>query len=124
MSETKAAEPKRFSLVLKREVVELEGPSGVEAYYVEELDGVDRDSYLNLLGKKTRYDNAGKPVGLKTFDGLHVALVGLSLHKADGALVAKGVIEKYPAGVIEALFDMAQDLSVLTEATKTEVGND
>ena len=113
-----------FSLVLKEVPVTLQTKSGEQNVFLRELSGKSRDEYLSLLGKKMRYDSDGKPSGLKSFDGLHVALVALCLFDERSKAIPSSVIEQYPASVVEALFDAAQDLSKVTEATAVELGND
>jgi hypothetical protein len=112
-----------FSLVKKELPVTLETASGSKTIYLRELSGKDRDAYLKILGAKMRFDDEGKPQGLKSFDGLHIPLVSLSLYSEDGKRVPTSEIEEYPAAVVEALFDAAQDLSAINKATTTESGN-
>lgn len=113
----------QFSLVKKEQAVFLETSTGMKTVYLRELSGKDRDTYLEFMGEKLRYNDEGKPVGLKSYDGLHITLVALSLYGEDGKRVPKTEIEEYPAQVITALFDAAQELSEVSKATTTDLGN-
>lgn len=112
-----------FSLNLETIPVKING----EQYLLVELDGRERDHYLNSLGNRVRIGPNGQPTGMKTFDGLQASLVAASLRKVvDGAReqVDAATVQKWPARVVDALFKEAQRLSALDEKTEEEVGKD
>lgn len=114
----------RFSLVRKQVVITLDTEGGSHKVFIRELTGKDRDGYLSYLGKKMRYDSEGKPQGMKSFDGLQIALLVKCLYDEDDHRVKESVIEAYPAAVVTALYEVAEELSALTDGAAEEVGND
>lgn len=108
-------EPLRFELRLNRRDVVLVDPETDEEknYYLLELDGTERDGYLNTVSSRIRVGADGKGQ-VKNFDGFQATLIAKSLHDADtNEKVQLKVIQKFPAKVQGALFKAAQDLSGL-----------
>jgi len=100
---------------------------GGEAYVLIELDGKERDKYLNVLGGRLRHGADGKPGGVRNFDGLQASLIAASLRKVDGEEkkpVPLNTIQGWPARVVTGLFEAARDLSALDEKEKDEGKND
>lgn len=112
-----------FSLQRKSESVVLEFPDGAKTYTIRELSGKERDIYTSMLSGKMRFDQNGKPAGMKDFAGLQIGLLELALVDEEGKPVKKGTIESWPSSAIEGLFKKAQQLSALTSATADEAGN-
>lgn len=118
-----------FSLTRQQKPVTIDG----DAYMLVELDGKDRDKYLNSVGARLRSE--GKTQSVKNFEGLQASLVTASLRKqaSDGAfteLVPIATIQSWPARVVKTLFDAARELSALddddgdSEEDQNEKGND
>lgn len=98
-------------------------------YVLIELDGKERDRYLQDVGKRIRTNREGNAAGVKNFDGMQAFLVSLSLKKEAGGGDREDVpvttIQKWPAKVVSALFDKARELSALgKEEGEDEEGND
>ena len=125
MSDAKALS---FELELHERPVTIGG----EAYVLVELDGKQRDRYLNGLGSRLRVAKDGKAAGVKNFDGLQASLVAASLKRIifDGGRepVTVATIQAWPAQVVSGLFDAAKVLSALgdedEDEDKDKEGND
>ena len=77
-------EPVEFELSLEQFPLFLKDPDGKRnGYVIQELDGEERDRYLNTLRGRFDHGPDGRVAGLKSFDGLQTNLVSLSLHYAD-----------------------------------------
>jgi len=114
----------RFRLVVGTLPVVLEGEDGKETHYeIREMMASARDKYLDQLGDRMKVDSAGKMSGIRKFDGLQASLLCQCLFDAEGHLVPKEVIQKWPAGVVSGLFDEAQKLNKLS-TTKEEAGDE
>jgi len=117
-----------LKLSLKRQVVEVElekEDGSIQECLLYELNGADRDKYLSTINKTMRYDEAGKPVGLSSFDGLQSGLLRLCLFdKATGESLSSSDIQSFPARVVNALFTKAQEMNGLNEEGVEAVKND
>jgi len=98
-----------------------------EAYVLVELDGKERDKYLNNVGGRVRTNKDGTPAGVRDFDGLEASLIAGSLRKIENGErvpVDVATIQGWPARVVSALFKAAKDLSALGDEKKDDRGND
>lgn len=114
---------KKFSLKLKTVDVEIESAGGeTKIYQIRELNGRDRDKFMRVLTSMLDFapDGTAKP---KRADGLELELVSLSLF-LNGAVVPREELEEWPATVIEALAEVASEISDVNTKKKTEAGND
>lgn len=105
----------RFDLKLGRQNVELNDPNTgqVKLYYLQELDGTERDAYLNTVSSRIVVGKDGKST-VRNFDKFQTNLIAKSLYSAETeTLVPAADIQKFPARVVSALFKLAQDLSGL-----------
>lgn len=93
-------------------------------YALRELDGTERDRYLNLLAARTKVGKDGKPQGIKDFKDLQADLVSKSLLDDNGENVPTNMIQKWPVSVQAKLFKMAQKLSALEDESEKEAKND
>ena len=101
-----------FTLSLAEKSVVIDG----EGYVLRELDGKERDTYLNDLSARTRIGANGKPAGVKDFVGLHAGLLAKALKKVVGNErqdIDKKAIQSWPASTVSKLFDIAKELSGL-----------
>ena len=117
--------PMKLSLKLTEVPVTLERGDGTEVKYVlRELSGKGRDRYLSRMSNRLKYNNAGKPVGMKSFDGLQASLLILCLYNEDDALVTEEELQVWPASAQDALFQKAQEISALNTEGEEEAKND
>ncbi len=115
----------KFSVKLKSVPVIIEDNADVEhKFTMKELTGKERAVYLGEMGSKMTFDDAGKPTGLSSFEGLQSGLLALCLFDENEKPVEKDVLESYPAGVLSSLFAAAQELSGLTAAAQEQAKND
>lgn len=131
--EKKSEQPSRvFPSVLKYDLeratvpVELKDPKTgtVLNYTLQELDGLERDQYLNELANRMKVGKDGKPQGIRDFKDLQAKLVSRSLVNEKGENVLVAVIQKWPVHVQKGLFDTAQKLSALEEASEKDAKNE
>lgn len=99
-----------------------------EDYVLIELDGKERDRYLNGLAKRIRTSPDGKSQTVKEFDGLQGSLIVASLRKVtpEGLRpVDIKTVQTWPARVVKGLFQAAKDLSALNDdEDENSEGND
>lgn len=113
----------KFSLRRKQEEIEIEDLDGqASTYYLRELSGAARDKYLNRMKDRMKFDDKGKPCGIKSFDGLQSSLLQETLYDSENKLVERKVLDQFPASVLDALYTKSQELSALDE--KEEIKND
>ena len=115
----------KFSLVLKEVSVCVSDAEGVEqTYTLRELTGKQRDTYLNKMGDRMKFNEAGKTEGLSNYEGLQSGLLSLSLRDGNGELVKEVVLQGWPASVLSDLFDVAQELSGLDKGAEAKAKNE
>ena len=108
---------KEFKVVLESEGVET-------PYLLREMNGKERDSHLTSIADRMKYDAKGNVKGLKSFDGLHAALLTRTLFTEDGKPVSVDVIQDFPASVVSKLFDKSQEINALDDDSAKEAKND
>ena len=114
----------KFSLVLKEVPVSVTDAEDVESTYVlRELTGRERDVYLNKMGGRMKFNEAGKTEGLSDYEGLQSGLLSLCLRDGGGDLVKDKVLQEWPASVLSELFDVAQELSGLDKGAEAKAKN-
>lgn len=85
-----------------------------EEYELREMKASARDKYVDALSTRISKDASGNPI-IKKFDGMQADLLCLTLYKkADGALVVKEEIQKWPTTAVSQLFEAASNLNRLT----------
>jgi hypothetical protein len=90
-------------------------------YVLSELDGMERDSYLNDIGNRMHVGTDKKSTVVKNFSGMQAFLVSLSLRVVEtGKNVPVETIQKWPARVIKKLHDLAVEFSALGEGGKKD----
>lgn len=117
-------EPLKFSLVLKEVEVVLSTSEGDKKYILRELSGEVRDKYLASMADRMKYDDKGKPSGVKNFHGLQASLLSLCLINEEGKTVSVMDLQKFPASVQSALFEKANELSALNKEGQEEAKNE
>ena len=114
-----------FSLKLEEIPIELIDVDGVKHDCVMRgLDGAGRDSYLNNMGGRMKFNAAGKTEGLSDYKNLQSGLLTLCLFDETGKNIPLATLQTYPATVLEALFEEAQKLSGLNKGAEAEAKND
>lgn len=114
-----------FNLKRAEEPVTLVSPDGTKNQFtLRELTGQERVAYQNTMAKNVRTDTTGKPVGLKSFDGIETELIAASLYDAAGAKVNIQYIMQFPSKVQQGLFDAARKLSGLDDKAEETAKND
>ena len=114
-----------FELEFESLPVRIRNPQSgeVEEYLLVELSGVDRDKYMNLMGK--RLVVVGKGSKISDYTNLEAELISRSLKHVDsGKFVAVDKIKHWPAKVISKLFKEAQRISGLDAEATAEAKND
>lgn len=113
-----------FKLERKERPLTIDG----ESYVLQELDGKERDRYLNSLVGRMRTDDKGKPGSIKNFEGLQGTLIAASLRKIEpeGRIHVKlETIQSWPSSLVRRLFDVAKEISSIEEDQDDEKeGND
>ena len=108
-----------FSLVLPFNPVTLTDKDGVPKNYVlSGFDGQRRDEWFDFVNERM---GEGKT---KKFTGVQSKLVSMCLLDSEGKQVPEAEVSKFPAVVLSALFDAAQDINGLSEKAKEEAKNE
>lgn len=93
-------------------------------YVMRELTGKTKGMYLNSMGKIIEVSPEGKVKGIKDFSGLECHLLKLCLFDEDDNLVSVDTMSIWPSSVLGKLFEMAQELSGLTEAGQKKLDDE
>lgn len=105
-----------FSLKLKEESIVIEGTDSIKRTYIlKELTGQQRDAYLNNMGSRMKFTEAGKTQGLSNYEGLQSGLLKLCIYSDDDKLVPEKELQSWPSQVLSALFEKAQEMSALNK---------
>jgi hypothetical protein len=94
-------------------------------YTLVELDGTEREAYIQWQVQKTR-DRNGKKLPVIDLRGMHAKLIHMSLHLGDrnGPLVAETEIQGWGGHLTKRLFKRAQLISGLDTDAEDREGND
>lgn len=110
----------RFTLKSGAVPVALALEDGTEAELeLREMTASARDSYLDRLSSRMKFDNEGKPAGIKKFDGMQAELLAVCLFRG-GKAVTPQEIQGWPASVVSNLYKAAQELNHLNVEGKVE----
>lgn len=114
----------KFSLKRKEHVVELMGDDNVERrYFIRELTGKDRDTYLNFVSPRMSFDDKGNALGIRNISGLAVQMLSMCLFDEAGKLVPRSTIETWPASLLDPMFRKGMELSALEAGASEAAGN-
>lgn len=95
----------------------------VTEYILRELDGLERDRYINSM--KKRVTVAGKSATVTDFEGMQATLLSLTLCRVDtGKGESVETIQRWPARIQNALFIKATEISGLERSSAAEAKND
>lgn len=118
------AEVLEFNLEFQEVPVKIKDESGnVKNYTLREMDGKERDKFLNNMGSRMRIGSDGKPSGIRDFNGMQSGLLTRCLLDEEGKQVSDAVIQGWPAKVQTALFMKAQEMNGLSEGAEAEAKN-
>jgi hypothetical protein len=117
-----------FDLQKKTLLVDLIDAEGVTHHYLlTELDGRERDNYLNGLSKRVTSGVNGK-TKVSNFDGLQAALLVVCMREqlADGQTrkLKPEEVQAWPARVQTLLFEKAKAMSGLDDDAEDDAKND
>ena len=101
--------PVKFTVKRKTIAIMIEHEDGTEhAYTLKELDGNERDQYMNRVSKKMK---SRVEQGLKDFSGMCSDLLSMSIYDENSKLVTAKVVQSWPSSTQIELFKMAANLS-------------
>jgi len=114
----KMADVLEFSLVLRTREIVLKDEDDLKSNYtLKELIGEGRDVWLEFVRSRMTVRD-GKVQDVSSLKGLQAELVSMCLFDSNDMPVGREAIQKYPAHVLTALFETAQELSDLNEEPK------
>lgn len=117
-----------ISLTTKREHIPVtisDGDGKETEYYLQEMDGTQRDSYISLMSKKVSVGVDGKVSGVRDFSGLQSQLIIRSLvHKETGKFVEEKLVNSWRASLQNILFERASRLNGLDKDAEDDAKND
>jgi len=82
-------------------------------YTLRELAGDERNTWLNSMRKRIQIGPGGKVASITNFKGLQESLLSICLLDEERQPVSEEKLNKWPGGVLTALFLKAQELSGL-----------
>ena len=104
----------RLKLVRKETPVILEGEDGEEKKFtLKELNGAERNKYLNKMKHRVKMGADGKTATITDFNGFQADLLYVSLFDENNEAVPVAEIENLPSSTQQALFEKSQNLSAL-----------
>lgn len=96
-----------------------------ESFILKEMEGPDRDNWMNHLSKRMIKDKDGTRTNtLKSYDGIQATLLSMCVYDESNKLVPQEVITKWPAKMQTDLFRRAQKMSGLGDESEEEAKND
>lgn len=106
-----------FETTLKECPVTIDG----ESYLLRELDGNTKGMYLKKMSTKVVLGPDGEIKSFTDYGGLETTLLGMCLYDPKDELVPVDVMQTWPSTALTSLFDLAQELSGLTEKSKKKL---
>lgn len=118
--------PLRVSKKRARRKVEIEDEDGaIKEYYLVEMNGTVRDRWLGQMSARLKTDSAGKPTGVRNFEGLQASLIAACLTLSDGITpIGDQEIQKWPSSTQKTLFEACQEMNGLTVEAAQAAKND
>lgn len=115
-------EKRRFRTVLREEEIELENKDGVvKEYIVREMMGDEKERWQTTQGDRVRIVD-GKPAGIRDFKDMQPGLVARCLfEKETGKQMSIQEIRKWPASMLEDLYELCLDVCGFTKESQEEV---
>lgn len=117
---------REFSLDSKKVPFRLTTSTGEsQDFEIREMTAANRDTYMEQLRQRMKLDSEGTPVGLVRYEGLQADLLVLCVwNLKDNKLVSHGVIQSWPASVVNELYTEAQRMHQLPGAKETPEKNE
>lgn len=114
----------KIKTIRKRRQVEIEDENGVvQTMTLVEMTGIEKGKYLNSMGTRTKYDQNGKPVGVRDFTGLEASLISKCLYSEDGKSVPEEKINRWPVSAQDALMKACLKMNAMDEASREKEKN-
>lgn len=111
-------------LVRASVVVNIEDESGeVQPYTLREMTGSEKGKWQTSMAGRMRWDDKGKPSGIRDWTGFEGSLICRCMFDADGKKVAEDKIKEWPTTVQKKLFEMCQKLNGLDEESEEKAKN-
>jgi hypothetical protein len=76
------------------------------------------------MANRMRWDDKGKPSGIRDWTGFEGSLIGRCMFDADGKKVGEDKIKEWPTTVQKKLFELCQKLNGLDEESEEKAKND
>jgi len=95
----------------------------VRTYTMTELNGTEREAYLNSIVGKFEVTSSGKS-RVKNFTGLQSNFLAKCVRDDAGVLVPTKVIDKWPSGLQSELYKRGQRMSGMDETAEEDAKND
>lgn len=103
-----------FETKLKEHTITIDG----NPYTLREMNGIQRDKYLNKMAAKVEMGPGGQIQSVKDFSGTEVVLLEECLFDVENKPVPAKVMQEWPSTILGRLFDLAQELSGMTEEAR------
>lgn len=117
MSETNGKSPRSYTRTLKEEEVDIDG----EMYKIREMNGEDRDKWLNNWYSRMRTDEKGNILGIQQYQDAQAYLISLCLFDPQSKPVPITEIRKFPGSMQRGLFDQCQEINGGTAKAEEEL---
>lgn len=114
----------RLSLKRKKVRIILEDDGEEKSWTLRELDGTERNKFLNKMASRVKIGAGGKAVGIKSFDGFQADLLKMCLFDENGEAINIEDIEALPSSTQQELFKKAQQLCGLDKDEEKDEKND
>lgn len=111
-----------FNLKRNTVAVTLDTETGPANYQLMEMSAAQRDQYLDAVS--ARMTMVGGQAQIKKFDGHQADLLTRCMVKEDGSAVTAKEVQAWPAGVVDSLFNKAQELNHLDPSAKKKKEED
>jgi len=119
------SETRKFSLRPNTVPLTIQTEKGEESFELREMTAANRDKYLDAVQTRLVRDQSGKVITIKRYHEMQSELISLGLVRIqeNGAALAIPTteIQKWPSGLVQELYEMAQKLNKLGEDKGKEV---
>jgi hypothetical protein len=119
-------EKKKFKLARKKELFDVELEDGsTKEYAMREMDGALRSSYMDVLGKRSKFNALGKSAGLTDYKNLEAALLTKCVVDPEsGKFVEEKEINSWASSAVSDIFDWALKFNGLDKDAEKDAKND
>jgi len=103
---------KEFNIIRDEETVKI----GNDTYAIVEMDGRERDAYVNNISQRVRVGPDGKPNGFKSLEGVQAMLLAAVLYTVPARQkVSAETIMAWPAKTVAGLSAIARRINGLND---------